>query len=339
MNDFAPGLLTTVDMLSRWVTAELLFQLCHAPYLERLRSGDEPAAFARDFGLDPDLFEVYLCSLQREGIVETDGKRVRLSELGSRYCRYAGWITLFVGGYGTLFRNVDAILRGTHRGARRDAGWVGIGSCLMSQFDSIPLTGALIERVRPDAALVLDYGCGNALSIVTLCERNPRLRAIGVEESAVACEAARRLVAERGLDDRVSVVNADVLSYEPTCTPDIVVFAFVLQELAGQSGEAELIGFLSKLGRSFPRSHVVVIEVDDVSKTDPGVFETPMGRGFYNYYFMLHPFTDQRLLPDAAWRRIFAEAGFTVVAREVVDRDIDPSGLEVGYVLEPAGRA
>src|SRR5207237_10425964 len=121
--------------------------------------------------------------------------------------------------------------------------------------------------------------------------RYPELYAIGVEENTEACEAGRRLVAERGLKDRITLVNRDILSYDPTAVPDFIIFAFVLQELVEQVGERQLVAFLATLRREFPGSHVIVIEVDDVSATDPGAFATPMGRGFYNYYFMLHPFT------------------------------------------------
>jgi 2-ketoarginine methyltransferase len=336
MSEFLEGLLESTDMISRWATAEILFQLCHAPYLERLRQGASTADIASEFHLDPELFDVYVTALEREGVVTRENRIVKLSILGNRLCRYVGWFTLLVGGYGVLFRNVNKILDGTYDGPRRDANWVGIGSCSMSQYDCIPLTKQLMDQVKPDAKRVLDYGCGNAQYLVSFCERYPHLKAIGVEENKQACEAGRRLLMERGLEDRITLVNSDVLSYEPDEPPDFILFAFVLQEIVAQSGEAAVIELLRGLAEKFPSRHILVVEVDDVTKTNPEIFETPIGRGFYNYYFMLHPFTHQKLLPNQEWKALFARAGFSVIAQQAVDRAVDPSGLEIGYVLQPA---
>ncbi len=337
MSSFGSGLDSALDIISKWATGELVFQLCHASYRDLLERGAPLREIATRDGIDEQLLEAFLSSLAREGIVEWHGDTVRFSPRGEQLCRYSGWFTLFIGGYGRLFRNVDSILHGHYDGPRRDGRYVGIGSCLISQYDAIPLTCRLMARTRPHAEFVVDCGCGAALSLVSLCEAMPHLRAIGVEENAESCMEGRRVVAARGMEARIEIVNSDIRNFVPPESPDFIMFSFVLHELVAQLGEDGLVAFLRGLGARFPESYLLAIEVDDASKSNPDVFESGIGRGYYNYYFMLHPFTNQRLLSDSQWQRIFESAGYRLIDRQIVDPEVDSSGLEIGYVLAPRG--
>lgn len=335
MNAFLEGLYPSLDLVSRWITAELALGLCHAPYRDLLARGARPGEIAARDGVDEDKLRALLASLEREGLVELDGDIARLSEAGRRLCEYTGWLTLFVGGYAPLFRNVDGILRGSYRGPLRDGRLVGVGSCMISEHLSIPVTRRLMAQIRPTAKFIVDSGCGNAQYLVSFCERYPELRAVGVDQSEEACAEARRLIAAKGLEDRVSVLCGDILDYDGADVPDFVIFAFILHEIVGRVGEAGLVDFLDSLRRRYPDTDLIVIEVDDQTSTNPDVFRTPMGRGYYNYYFLIHALTHQRLLPDARWRELFDQAGFALLSHKVIDPSLDPSGLEVYYALRP----
>jgi 2-ketoarginine methyltransferase len=64
--------------------------------------------------------------------------------------------------------------------------------------------------------------------------------------------------------------------------------------------------------------------------------QSDVGLGYYNPYFLLHPFTNQRLLPKRSWDKIFVEAGYEIVIDEVTSPKADPTGLGICYVLKPA---
>ena len=79
--------------------------------------------------------------------------------------------------------------------------------------DVVPLRGA----VR-----LLEIGCGSGQHIRTAAERNPELRAIGVEIAPAAVALARDNVRAWGLEDRVQIEESDVRLREPDGAFDLV---------------------------------------------------------------------------------------------------------------------
>ena len=55
-----------------------------------------------------------------------------------------------------------------------------------------------------DGGRVLDVGCGGGWAVVQLAERFPRTSVVGIDLEPYSVELARRLIAERGLEDRCS---------------------------------------------------------------------------------------------------------------------------------------
>ncbi len=91
----------------------------------------------------------------------------------------------------------------------------GTDSYLLSDF----------PRLRRGAA-VCDLGCGAGFLELLLLRREPTLRLTGVEIREGGCRFARRNVAENGLEDRISIVNADLCQPEqlpPAGSFDLVV--------------------------------------------------------------------------------------------------------------------
>lgn len=79
----------------------------------------------------------------------------------------------------------------------------------------------------------------------------PGLRAVGIEPSRGAYEAGLRIVRERGLQDRVRLVNCEALDYQMQEPPDFVLFGFVLHELYAQIGEERLVQHLRMIREKF----------------------------------------------------------------------------------------
>jgi 2-ketoarginine methyltransferase len=103
----------------------------------------------------------------------------------------------------------------------------------------------------------------------------------------------------------------------------------------GVQGRESLLEIFAQIARRFPTTHVVVIETDfDLDKEM--VLTAPVGKGYYNPYFLTQAVTNQKLQPRRAWREFFAEAGFEIMAEKTVDHLVDPSDLEIGFLLRKA---
>lgn len=336
-NPFLEGLLRSLGHIRGFVAAQVFFDVLREGILPLVDSGLDVDAICQRKGYRRELLEATFEYLVIEDVLEKDrtpdgASAFRLTPYGRDLEKYQGWFFMFVGGYGPIFANVAKMMREGTSAATRIGEWVGTGSCLISQYDTIPLTKDFMARVSPNPRSIVDFGCGNALYLCTFCESMPGIKAIGIEPSRGAYEAGVKMVRERGLEARIELVNCEALDYAIEAAPDFVLFGFVLHELYGQIGEEALVRYLAELGRRFSKSHLIVMEVDyDVD--NHAVMKAPMGRGYYNPYFLLHPFTGQKLVPRAKWVEMFGRAGFEILALEEVDARVDPSGLGIGLLL------
>ena len=78
-----------------------------------------------------------------------------------------------------------------------------------------PFLFEAIDRIFPesDAIRLLEVGCGYAGYIIYAADRHSGLNAVGLELDAHVAETARRNVQTRGLQDRVTIIVADVRNY------------------------------------------------------------------------------------------------------------------------------
>jgi 2-ketoarginine methyltransferase len=337
---FQPEVFKTLDYVKGFVGAKVIFQMLKLGVFDDLLESMSLEEIAVKRSLDAYLLRTVFEYLAVEGLllkeIHGDAVSFRLSGYGSRIKHYEGWFNILIGGYDNIFSNVGAMLQEGIAGYKRDGMWVGIGSCQISKYDTIPITKAFIKSVKPDAKHIVDFGCGNALYLCALAKELDGIRAIGIEPDKSAYEAGLKKVAEMGLQEQVSLVNVDALDYEIKEKPDFILFGFVLQEIVSQIGRPAFIEYLSKLGRKFADSYLMVMEVDyDIDNRN--VMQSPMGRGYYNPYFLLHPFTNQLLLPKKEWDEIFDEAGYDIVRDEVTSPKADPSGFGICYVLKYRG--
>lgn len=341
-NWFQPEQFKTLDYVKGFVGAKVIFQMLQLGVFDDLLEGRSIEQIASGRKLDPYLLRTVFEYLTVEGLLVKEGRgrdagaSFHLSAYGSRIKHYEGWFNILIGGYDNIFSNVGAMLTEGIDGYKRNGRLVGVGSCQISQYDTIPITRAFIERVKPSAKLIVDFGCGNAQYLCTLAKELGDIKAIGIEPDTSAYEAGLKQVEQMGLQEQVRLVNVDALDYEIDEQPDFILFGFVLQEIISQIGRPAFIDYLRKLGRKFAGSYLMVMEVDyDID--NKAAMQAPMGRGYYNPYFLLHPFTNQLLLPRREWEVIFDEAGYDVVVDEVTSAKADPSGFGICYVLKHRG--
>lgn len=335
---FQPELAKTLGYIRGFVASKVIWQMMQAGVIEDLKHQRSLQAIADEKGFDPQLLRTVFEYLAVEDILVKEGSAeaptFRLSDYGARFGLYEGWFNILIGGYENIFSNIGTMLgegTGTHS---RNGKWVGTGSCQISRYDTIPITINFIRRVKPAATTIVDFGCGNALYLCTLARELDGIQAVGIEPDRDAYEAGLKQVRELGLENRVSLVNVDALDYEIREEPDFILMGFVLQEIIAQIGREAMVSYLRKMGRKFSKSYLMVMEVDyDIDNHE--VMRSDVGLGYYNPYFLLHPFTDQRLLPKQSWDEIFAEAGYEIVIDEVTSPKADPTGFGICYVLKP----
>jgi len=216
--------------------------------------------------------------------------------------------------------------------------YIGIGSCAIAVSTAVPIVKALMNQVPGEHQLIVDVGCGQGAYLTTLCAENPRLRGIGVEPFQDSYDTARAYIEQCGLADRIEMVQADALTFCRTwqgAEPDFIIIAYVLHEVLGQSGREALVEALGALAQRFKGTHIIVMEADDIVEKDE-IMSSPIGRGFYNPYFLVQPFTSQKLLSREAWRDLFKDAGLAIVAEKIEDKPLfDPAQTDVGYLLKP----
>ncbi len=336
---FQPELAKTLGYIRGFVASKVIWQMMQAGIFEDLSNQASLQVIAEKKGFDPYLLRTVFEYLAVEDILIKEGPAetpaFRLSDYGARFSLYEGWFNILIGGYENIFSNIGPMLREGAGTYSRNGKWVGTGSCQISQYDTIPITMEFIRRVKPEATNIVDFGCGNALYLCTLARELDGIHAVGIEPDRHAYEAGLKQIREFGLENKVRLVNVDALDYEIQEKPDFILMGFVLQEIIAQIGRDALVAYLRKMGKKFSSSYLMVMEVDyDIDNRE--VMRSDVGIGYYNPYFLLHPFTNQRLLPKQSWNQIFVEAGYEIVIDEVTSPKADPTGFGICYVLKPA---
>jgi 2-ketoarginine methyltransferase len=337
--NFLGNLVTCLEYVQKFTAAYAIFHLFNLEIYRELLAGPIGVDdLAQRLSLKPDMLGGFLEYCRIEGLVEKDGEGFKLSAFARMLAPYRGWFDFFIGGYGTTFREVGMALKAGAPEPSRDYAHVSIGSCEISRYDAIPLTKRLMNVVPGQHKLVIDLGCGNGMYLTTFCHEAPDIRAIGVEAHQESYDAALLHIGQRQMGHRISMVCSDAVSFFRNYqgeTPDFVIFAFVLHDILGVQGRESLLEIFAQIAQRFPSTYIIVIETDfDLSKEK--VLTTPVGKGYYNPYFLTQAVTNQKLLSRRSWREFFAAAGFEIIAEKTVDHLVDPSDLGVGFLLRKA---
>lgn len=340
---FELGLVQALQPIRGFALAAVLHQFFDSGLFEAIRdsgaiSADELAA-QRD--LNPERTLALLRYLAVEGFLTESGGSFAITDKATELLPYLPWYTMLVGGYGDTFLRLGEHLDAGAAPADRNLAMVGEGSCGISHFDAIPLTKRLLETIRPRPERIVDLGCGNGRYIVELCRAIPGIAARGVEPSPASTDAANKLIAAAGFSDRAQVIcgdAAEVLSADFNFDPQCFILGFVLQEILGQGGRDGLVRFLRSVLTRYPDARLIVIEVDN-RHDEVSFMREGLARAYYNPYYLLHPFTAQRLEPPEFWREVFDDCGGTVLLEHTTDPNVDSTGLEVGFLVAgTAGR-
>jgi len=336
---FEQRLIAGIRPIAEHFLASALFHLFEVGIYDALRAAADPvpiAGLAEKLDLDLPRLRGLLWFLANEGVADIQDDTVTLTAKGVQYGEFRSWYTMLIGGYSGTLGQIGDALRAGAPSCTREGRYVSRGSCEISRYDGIPMTKELLARAGSDCTQVLDLGCGNALYLIEFCQELDGVRGWGVEPDEGGFAEAVQLVDERGMADRIALVNRSATKFfsepPPGCTPDLVVFGFVLQEILEQEGEKAVVELLTAVVGAFPQIDIAVIEVADVV-ADPSIMRHGLAANFWNPYFLLHSFTEQRLETHQYWSELFEGIGLRVAAFVSTDRNVDSSGVELGYLL------
>ncbi|MFD2299506.1 2-ketoarginine methyltransferase [Paracidovorax citrulli] len=341
--NFEADLIEGIDPIRKFVLAIAIYHL-FGTGLFSLLEGETPVS-ADDacsaLGMDRDRLSGLFQYLKNEAILTESPEGLTLSQKGRALRPLQGWYVMLIGGYATTFLQMGDRLKAGSGWATRNATQVGVGSCGISHFDAIPLTRSLMAKAPTACTRLLDLGCGNGLYLAEFCKALPHIHAWGAEPDRGGYEEAAALVEREGLSDRIRISHSGAVEFldsEFDFTPDFIVLGFVLHEILGQSGRQAVVDFLRKIIRRFPDINIIIIEVDNQFH-NPRAMRHGLSLAYYNPYYLLHCFTNQKLIEDAEWQEIFSEAGLSLITRETTSDQVDSTGLEIGYLLRKGNDA
>lgn len=334
--NFELELVEAIQPIRHFVLASSIHHLFSSGIYDLLRSKKSHVnGISEEIELDEARVYGFLMYLVNENILVQENDLFELSERGRELEQFRGWYTMLIGGYGSTFLEIGEKLKSGSGVARREIVSVGVGSCGISHYDAFPLTKKLIQKMSSPPATICDMGCGNGMYLVEFCDYFAGIKTIGIEPNEDSCIVAREYISSRNMSDRVEIVCADAAEWVTRPSkdkPDLFILGFVLHEIMGQRGRNEVVSFLRRIRESCPSSAIAVIEVDDQIAT-PGVMQHALAKAYYNPYYLLHYFTNQKLLTPTEWESIFRDAGYGIRAKDTTSQNVDSTGLEVGYLL------
>lgn len=292
---------------------------------------------AKVTGLSKKRLTAFVEYLANEGylVIDSINETVSLTEKGNQIKDFYPWYKLLVGGYSQTFMQLGDVLKDEKKYAGRNSLNVGIGSCGISQFDAIPMTLKLLDKIPFGFKSIVDIGCGDGRYLIELCKLFPEINGLGIETKLETVRFGNQLALENYLTDRVKIIqgkDTSVADISSLLGPFCFITAFVLQEILEQSGREAILHLLTEIFVKHPDSNLIVIEVDN-RKEDHQMLSSGLGQAYYNPYYLIHNITIQKLEKRVFWEQLFAEAKLNIVDVQYPDPEYDSLKLKVGFLL------
>ena len=305
--------------------------------LAEARAGLSVDALASKLRFDTARLEALMKYLRNEGFLRGDADGFSASEKAHRWASYRAWYEMMVGGYAETFIAMGDALKAGSSPASRNAALVGVGSCGISRYDSIPIVRRLLDTLPKPPAHVVDLGCGSAVYLTEICSWYEGVTAVGIEPDEGGCEAARKHVESRSMARRIEIVCADSIKYIQTSRKlaDLYLLCFVIHEVLGQNGEQAVIDLIGRAMSGNADQRLLIIDIDYLID-DPRTMRHSLALAHYNPYFLLHPFTSQKLERQAYWDRLFERCGLAIERKMFTDPQIDSTNICLGWLLRRA---
>ncbi|MGH3390318.1 MAG: class I SAM-dependent methyltransferase [Actinomadura sp.] len=306
------------DLLQGYILCSVLASLDDAGVLKTL---EEKGVRIEDVGGNHQLARDTIYYLVDRGVVAPDVDVYRLTPYGTELLRDRGYILWIAGGFGEPFWRFGELVAGTHKygtDISRDGRIVARSSADLGLEDLKPYVHSVLKEIEFTKAA--DLGCGNAKNLIGITGLK-NAQGLGVDISPEAIAEARREVANAGLAEKITVIEADASDANAITgleTVDLVVGFFFMHEVLGK-GLDYFIQYLRGLAARLPiGAHVLAAEVlpPERDRAHPEAF-TPE-------FTLIHAMMGQGLLSEEGWSDAFRQGGFEI--KKTVRPNI-PGGL------------
>ncbi|MFI9586838.1 class I SAM-dependent methyltransferase [Streptomyces sp. NPDC052236] len=278
----------------------------------------EISAFVASHDADPEAVRAILVALSSRRIVSLDATRAEaVTDMGFESAfSTKGFFYWLTRGCGELFTTLPTMIKKTDREGhfvRRDARAISVACRSIARTFFDPPFRELIEEVH--FRTVADLGCGSADRIVMLAGHRPGIRAIGIDMAEGAISVSKEAVGEAGLEDRITLVQDDVLNL--TSRPDYEDVDLVTCFLMGHDfwPHDNAVRTLRGLREAFPNLKNLILG-DTCRSTGVDGPEHPM---FTLGFETVHTVMDQYLPTLEEWQSVLDESGWLIADRRLID--------------------
>lgn len=304
-----------------YIRMHLLYALEETKVFDALRRADATGRTAGELAaecdLEPRILEGALDYLTFSDVVltKTDG-RYALSAQGRDWLGQDATLnmTYMMEAYAPLLEELLPALRRAQvygRDFTRDGGLLAFAS-LKGTRGTYPW---IVEKMRSlGVEIVADLGCGAGGLLTDFCQLDPGLRGVGVDRDPGAVEEARRQMRAHGLADRVRIVQGDLVNPATFATELQDAQAFnalgVVHEILGD-GEQAVVQMFQRMKQLFPGRYFFLGEFNKLPDEDWAHIPPADRMKKLHYQHIMHPMSNQTLLPRAGWLALFERAGIT----------------------------
>ncbi len=306
----------TADLFNSAIAAAAIAALFDLGLFDELEQNE--AVRVREFcgqrGLHLPSISMLLYTLQCFDIValSPDKDLVRPGKAFAETRRDKGYFLWLVRGYGYLWQNLSDLVKngkGSFDSVGRDGRYIAkAGRDYGAQFVDADFTDMLYQMPFKAAA---DFGCGSAFRLIDLARKNPAFRAMGIDINEGAVKLAQEAIAAANLQDRLTVLRADVnkLEARPEFAEVEALFSFFMgHDLWPREN---CLNVLRRLRAVFPAAKRFLLSDTFRSDVPPSRHVPIFTLGFE----VSHAVMGQYIPSAEEWMELFAEAGWHCVAR------------------------
>ncbi|NDK98377.1 class I SAM-dependent methyltransferase [Photorhabdus bodei] len=245
--------------------------------------------------------------------VDSDEGKISLTPLGMDMRKNVGFFTWSIGGYGNFMRNFTDLKDEKNNSLYSliDGANVALGS---RQANREYMWNTIIKELkRLNISKIVDLGCGAAGALIDICKIFNKVTGLGIDISHKAIEAAEINIRNNSMDDRICVVNQNVMEATDDAsliatfeTVDTVISFMMLHDLFSIKDPVDVLRTLQK---TFPKAKRFLLADTFMSDENTITKETPI----FTYGFeFVHHFMNIRIYKKEEYIDFFSKAGFEI---------------------------
>lgn len=308
--------LSASTLFNGYVGASVIHALQEIGALELLARGEFTIdQLAEQTAATTEFLSPLLKVTQRLGYLEESQGCWGMTAEGLEVMTHGGFFGWLIGGYGELFQKLGALSRGQARygqDVKRDEAAVALNSGRVDKSLMEPILYQVLDNVSFSSCA--DVGCGSARRLISLCQRYPSLRGVGIDISTASCRLAEENVRAAGLEDRIDIICADLLQAGATVSAekiehlrqcDLVSSFMMLHDLMSCGGE----GPFGYLREAFPNARRYLIADTVIMPPGENGRDVPI---FALGFELAHSFMATQLYRKEDYEELFEVSGLRV---------------------------